>query len=121
MKNSILIIEDDEAIRESLIELLENEGYDVKSAENGQVALNYLVTSEHRINLILLDLMMPVMGGLEFCIEIEKNKQLSQIPIVIMSADGRLEEKQDLSRAKSFIRKPVDIDDILATVKKYCR
>ncbi|MBC7397913.1 MAG: response regulator transcription factor [Bdellovibrionales bacterium] len=121
MKSNILIVEDDEAIRESLIELLETEGYCVKAAENGQVALDYLITSQNHPNLILLDLMMPVMGGLEFCIEMEKNKKLSQIPIVIMSADGRLQEKQNLSRAMGFIRKPVDIDDILATVKKYCQ
>ena len=120
MKSNILIVEDDEAIRESLIELLETEGYCVKAAENGQVALDYLITSQHHPNLILLDLMMPVMNGWEFRVEQEKDPALAAVPVVVISGDGHVDEKKSQLRAADYLVKPVDFEVLLATVQKYC-
>jgi len=120
MKKKIFIVEDDEAIRESLIELLEGEGYEISAAEDGQVAIDHLQSMVELPNLILLDLMMPIKDGFQFCIEKEQNEKLSRIPVVIMSADGQIKEKQEQARASGYIRKPVDIDEILRAVRRHC-
>ncbi|HET6343273.1 MAG TPA: response regulator, partial [Myxococcota bacterium] len=64
--NHILLVENDRDIQETLRELLTEEGYDVAMANNGQEALTYLRTASRRPDAILLDLMMPVMDGLQF-------------------------------------------------------
>ncbi len=117
LRKTILIIEDDEDIRENLKDLLESEGLRVSSACNGKAALE-LLENEHDVpSLILLDLMMPIMDGREF-LEILKTKypeKSSNIPIVIISAGGRIYHPD----AQDFLQKPVDVDDLLELIDKY--
>jgi DNA-binding response OmpR family regulator len=120
MGNKILIVEDDPLIRESLSELLESEGFVVHSAENGKIALDYLCDTDTLPNLILLDLRMPIKDGIQFCIEQKLNKEIAQIPVVIMSADGDIEKKQVITQAQGYIKKPLNIDEMLKTIKRYC-
>src|SRR5437762_2793351 len=89
---TVMIVEDDLDIRDALTQILEFEGYHVVSAENGQQALTQLQHGEHP-GLILLDLMMPVMDGWQFRLEQQKDAKLSDIPVVIISADGRVYQK----------------------------
>src|SRR2546423_10696788 len=84
----LLVVDDDPGIRESLAELLHDEGYVVLTAINGQDALARLRTSGDRPCVILLDLMMPVMSGSEFYTEMRNDPALADIPVVIISADG---------------------------------
>lgn len=116
----LFIVEDAIDIQTLLRKLFELEGYQVVCASNGKEALEKLQTLEELPHLILLDLMMPVMDGYEFR---EKQKQfdrLSQIPIVIMTADGDIQARKGRIEAIGFLRKPVDIDTLLATVKRHC-
>ncbi|MES2525616.1 MAG: response regulator [Bdellovibrionota bacterium] len=116
----ILIVEDDESIRESMVELLESEGYNIATAENGLIALDYLTENESNLpHLILLDLMMPVMDGFHFSENKSKIPSISHIPIVVLSADGHVKEKQEKAKAQAYLRKPVDIFQVLDYVKKY--
>ena len=123
MNNKILIVEDDEPIRDSLIELLEFEGYQVLSTSNGQEALDCLMSlsKDGLPGLILLDLMMPVKDGYQFCLEKNNIITLSEIPVLIMSADNQIKEKQMETKAKDYIKKPFDIEKVLAMVKEYAR
>ena len=114
----ILVIEDDTFIRETVVELLESEGYDVTPATNGQDGLDRL-REGLPCSLILLDLMMPVKDGFEFRSGQLSDPKLAAIPVVVMSAVGDLKDKRDRLAAADYIRKPVDIDTLLSVVKKF--
>jgi CheY-like chemotaxis protein len=111
----ILVIEDDADIRESLQQVLELEGYSVRTASNGREGLEAL-HADGRPALILLDLMMPVMNGWEFLEAQRGAGELSSVPVVIVSA------AHDLTRATSAvatIKKPVDLDVLLEVIARY--
>lgn len=116
---SILIVEDSLDIQDSLKQLFESENYDVHVTSNGQEALTYLRSGAKHPNVILLDLMMPVMDGYEFRKTQMLDEVLSKIPVVIMTADGHVEEKSGKLAGAAFLKKPVDIDIILNTVFKF--
>ncbi|MBC7713535.1 MAG: response regulator, partial [Rhizobacter sp.] len=103
----ILLVEDDQDIRETLIELLEGEGYEVFFAENGQVGLDKLSQSTILPNLILLDLMMPIKDGFQFCAEKDANPLIAHLPVVVMSADGHIRENQQRVNARAYLKKPL--------------
>lgn len=114
----ILIIEDDQSIRELLVELLEVEGYEVDCAVHGLEGINKLKNSSLP-NLILIDLMMPVMDGYTFRAEQLKNPLWSDIPTVVMSAESTAKEKMKSYNITAFLSKPVELDTILKTVAKF--
>src|SRR4051812_37667489 len=84
---SVLIVEDERDIRDTLEEVLKYEGFSVHSSSNGQEALTLLKTIE-RPCLILLDMMMPVMNGWEFLQMQRQDEILATIPVVVVSAGG---------------------------------
>lgn len=118
MTKRILVVEDDTSIRELLVELLESEGYSVSSAVNGLEGLKILQAHANP-DLILIDLMMPVMDGYSFRSEQLKNSNWAQIPTVVMSAEANAKEKMKNFNITAFLSKPVELDTILKTVAKY--
>ncbi|MBS1962375.1 MAG: response regulator [Bdellovibrionales bacterium] len=114
---TILLVDDDYDIRTVLCEVLESEGFAVAVAVNGREALNYLEANPVP-QLILLDLMMPVMNGFEFREAQTTNPKWADIPVIIMSADGaqQSKEKQERLRGAVFVKKPPDLSDFLDTV-----
>lgn len=114
----ILIIEDDQDIREVLTEILGDEGYDVNVAGNGEEGLECLRQGDLP-NLIILDLMMPVMDGFAFRAEQCANATWCDIPVIVMSADGHVAEKQTKVGGVAYLKKPPDLDDIIKTVAKH--
>jgi CheY-like chemotaxis protein len=118
MAKRILIVEDDNSIRELLVELLQGEGYDVTSAVNGLEGLKSLEQNPS-FNLILIDLMMPVMDGYTFRTEQMKNPKFSKIPVVVMSAEANAKEKLKSYAITAFLSKPVELDTIIKTVEHY--
>ena len=108
---SILIIEDDSGSREALAELLAAEGYVVTTAENGAEALAYLRTG-HRPGIILLDLMMQGVDGWDFRAEQKRDGALADIPVVAISAGGKLLD------ADYSLPKPVMIEDLLTLLRQ---
>ena len=115
-----MIVEDDLDIRDALTQILEFEGYNVLSAENGQDALARLRDGE-KPSLILLDLMMPVMDGWQFRVEQQKDANLNTIPVVIISADGRVYQKASAIGAVGYLKKPVELEVLLSTVERHCK
>lgn len=113
---SILVVEDNKEIQDSLKLALEIEGYHVFAADNGREALDQLSKIPTPC-IILLDLMMPVMNGWEFVEEISKDLMLSTIPIVVVSAFG---DKKGTPKSSGYIQKPIDLDALLDTVSKHC-
>ena len=105
---NVLVVDDDEAIRDVVAEVLREEGYDVVCAQNGLQALRELEGNGHT-DLVLLDLMMPVMSGWEVLEEMQSNEALSRIPVVIVSA-------MSAPGAREHLAKPIDLDRLLDTV-----
>lgn len=112
----VLVIEDDESIRESMRELLELEGFDVVAAANGREALD-VVRSGWRPCAVLLDLFMPVMDGWQFLAEIERDRQLSDLPVTVVSAAG--DRLTGIGRRR-VLRKPVGLHRLVAAVRASC-
>jgi PAS domain S-box-containing protein len=113
----VLVVEDDKDTRELLIKMIDKAGWDTSQAENGQAALERLATDPP--DLVLLDLMMPVMDGFQFIDEVRKNDQWRSIPIVVVTAkDLTEEERLHLSGyVKKIIQKgSVSRDELLSEV-----
>jgi CheY-like chemotaxis protein len=121
MSAKILVVEDDRDIRKNMQRLLEVEGYTVQCAENGQVALDFLKGADVLPQLIILDLMMPIMDGFQFREVQLENPRLKTIPVAVMTADGHIVEKKARVRAEVAVRKPVDIETILKIAEQYCK
>lgn len=116
----ILVIEDSIDIRLLLEQLLNSEGYQVLFAEDGHQGLKQLQSIVVPPNLILLDMMMPVMDGFEFLEARKRQKHLSQIPVTIMTADGQMDGKVHSLGVQAYVRKPFDIDELLKTIRRFC-
>ncbi len=114
----ILLVEDDVDIQYLMKQLLESEGYDVNCAANGKEALEKLRDNSYDPNLIILDLLMPIMDGYQFCQEQIKDDRLAQIPLIVMSAERDIRGIKTAIRATDYIKKPLDIDTLLTSVEK---
>jgi len=116
----LLVVEDDAFAREAMSTLLEAEGYQVASAANGREALGQL-RGTILPDLILLDLVMPVMDGLEFCRQQRSDDRLAEIPVLIVSArDAVLPDPFLAPQIVGHLVKPVLVDDLLAHVRQCC-
>lgn len=114
----VLVVDDHEDIRNTLTVALDDEGYEVRAAANGQEALNVL--DEWTPCVILLDLMMPVMDGWAFREEQLRRKNGDAAPVVILSAAGELDKHRATLSAAAVISKPFDIDRVVETVAAVC-
>jgi DNA-binding response OmpR family regulator len=115
---SILVVEDDENIRESLRDILTAEGYTLFEAENGRVALELI--NEGKLKepcLILLDLMMPEMNGWEFLEARRKQNAIASIPTIVFTAvtDSRMPKG-----AIKILKKPFDLNELIRLVESHC-
>ncbi len=115
---TVFLIEDDLDLRESLRDLLEMEGYEVEQASDGVDALEKLNVKIPMPNLILLDWMMPRMDGAQFCVAKKAFPLIDGVPVVLLTADGRLSEKVSQTGAAMGIAKPVDVDVLLNAIEK---
>ncbi|WP_412757751.1 response regulator [Legionella bozemanae] len=116
-KKYILLIEDNESIRKSLVWALEEEGYPIITASNGKHALN-LLEKESLPSLIILDLMMPEMDGWTFREQQKKNPQTREIPTIITSARNRLDEILYPFPNELLFPKPFDINNLLEVIEQ---
>jgi CheY-like chemotaxis protein len=118
-RKSILVVEDDAATRDAVALVLEDEGYSVTGVANGQEALSHLRQASPP-QLIVLDLMMPVMNGWEFRKQQTQDPALKSIPVLVISADGGISQKAAALGAKDFLLKPIDLDKLLEAVQRCC-
>ena len=117
----ILTVDDDEDIRESISQMLELEGFEAVWAKNGQVALDYMmaIPDSELPDLVLLDFMMPVMNGQDFCEKKAKLNRLKNIPVVMMTAGGNLMNVMDRIDTGGYMSKPMDIETVVKMVKHF--
>ena len=112
---SILVIDDDPDILEALSEILESEGFGIHQARNGLEALELLEPLHP--DLILLDLMMPVMDGWEFAERIRGRPDWAQIPVIVLSADRNVGDKARKLGAVGYLAKPFELSELLSLVQ----
>ena len=115
---SILVIDDDPDVRLSLTSTLEEEGFAVMSAAHGLDALELLRSRGGAVNLVLLDLMMPVMNGFQFRRKQREDPALASIPVLLLSGGNYIAEAAAVIDAAGYVRKPVDLHDLLAVVER---
>ncbi|AAO35705.1 DNA-binding response regulator [Clostridium tetani] len=120
-QDKILIVDDEEHIRELLRYNLEKEGYKIFCAENGKEALE--IAKEKKPTLILLDVMLPQMDGYDVCKEIRKDNSISTTPIIMITAKGEeLDKVLGLELgADDYITKPFSIRELIARIKAVLR
>ncbi|MEL6578136.1 MAG: response regulator [Cyanobacteria bacterium J06621_12] len=116
MTHSILVVEDNSDLQLLFKLLLESEGYEVTIAHNGREALTFLESMQPE--LILMDIMMPGVNGLEISHRIKQKDQ--SLPIILISAIDRLQEQQlNYSKANDILYKPFNLDDLVNKVKQF--
>jgi CheY-like chemotaxis protein len=114
LPHRILVIDDDPVIRESLEEALEDHGYQVETAANGKEALSVL--AKWPPDLIILDLVMPIMDGWQF--RLEQLRVHPEVPAVVLTAYWSAAEASQGLEPAELLRKPVEIDDLLAAIER---
>jgi len=117
MTKKILIIEDNEDIAAALNQVLSDSGYQIETATNGKEGLDHLINRELP-DLILLDLFLPVMNGFEFRMRQMKIPYLSNIPIIVMSADACVGNRCKQMHLVNFLKKPFELGDLIELVEQ---
>ena len=115
-RGRVLVVDDDEDLREVMTHLLCQRGFDVETAENGQKALDVL--DRAHVDLILLDMKMPVMDGWEFATEL-RSKYGRTVPIIMVTAAWNSEQRAQEIGADDYLDKPFDIDDLVRVVERH--
>ena len=116
VRPSVLVIDDDEDLRTTIQDILEDQGFAVATATNGREALDMLLSDESQPALILLDLAMPEMDGWAFRREQQKVPRLAQIPVVLFSGNLDLGQAALSLNAAATMTKPLRLDGLVTLV-----
>jgi len=114
-KHTVLVVEDEEDLREMMREALELNGYAVITAEEGHQALAQISQVEH-LCLVLIDLLMPGMNGWDLLQELRRRPELDQVPVVVHSSVSQ-RAPEGVTRV---LQKPLTFGELLSTVREYC-
>jgi CheY-like chemotaxis protein len=117
----VMVVEDDRAVRESIVEILEDHDYQPMSAANGREAFERLRREVVKPRLILLDMMMPIMDGWEFRALQKDDPELGSIPVVVLTAHADVTEAVSGMRVDGALQKPLHLQTLLTIVERFCR
>ena len=113
---TILVVDDERPVREFLVHALEDQGHRVLQAFHGRHALSIIGTGgTERPDIVLADVMMPLVSGIELCQALKADPDTADIPVVLMSA---VAPRAALGAADAFIGKPFDLDDLEALLDR---
>ncbi len=122
MPEKILVIEDDKDIRDTITYALQGEGYEVIASENAKILKNI---NEIKPNLLLLDNWLSDWksdaNGQQLSKELKTNEATSHIPVIIISAVSNIKEIAEAGLADGYLKKPFELDDLSAIVKKFIK
>jgi CheY-like chemotaxis protein len=116
----VLVVEDDPDALNAITAILEDAGYEAIGAANGVEALGQLGDHKGRCDLILLDLLMPVMNGWDFRRKQRETPAFAHIPVLLMSAGAHMATVSGELNAAGYVTKPVEMPDLLAVVQQHC-
>ena len=120
LPHRVLVVDDDPEIRETMVEVLNDEGYEAVGACDGVQALEQLRAPADRWCLVLLDLMMPNMDGRTFRAEQLRDPALASIPVVIVSAMTDVAAAAEELRVSGHMTKPIPLRALLQMVRQFC-
>lgn len=115
---TVLVVEDNDDLRELFMEILEEAGYRVLGAEHGERALGVLAAVTEPPALVLLDLMMPVMDGRTFLERLGADARWANLPIVVVSAAS--DREKALSGARRVVKKPISPESLRSIAAEFC-
>jgi CheY-like chemotaxis protein len=115
MTYSVLIVDDDKGLRSLYRMVLERSGYEVDEVTNGADALKFLVN--HTPNVIIMDMLMPLLGGEAVIKRIRQMPALDEVKIVVVTAYPRFRDSTQFARADRFLVKPVQPSEVLEAVE----
>jgi len=113
----ILLVDDDEGIREALGELLRDEGFEVTTAQDGLEAIRWLEGRRPSTCIVLLDLMMPVMDGGTFLKKKQTEPSFARYPVVIITASTNASAFDRTPDVKACLAKPIEVPDLFAALE----
>ncbi len=117
--NTVLVVDDDRDLREALCSALSDSGFRATGCGDGRQALEYLKSGQPKPALILLDWMMPVMSGGEFLEAQAKDPDISDIPVVVISAHVKADLFGVSLGIQTLLRKPFPLGELIGEVEKY--
>ncbi len=112
---TILIVDDEKPMRQFLVAAFQQEGHQVLEASHGRQALNILAGTSAHPDIVISDVMMPVVGGIELCSVLKADPSTADIPVVLMSA--AYNRASSMAQADAIIGKPFDLDALDAVVQ----
>jgi CheY-like chemotaxis protein len=118
-RKTVLVVDDDDGIRQALEQALVEEGYHVVTADNGRTALASLARLSPHPVVILLDLMMPVLDGREFLVERAREPAWAKIPVIVTTADGRSFIEAPSLGVQAVLVKPIALAKLLDTIARF--
>jgi DNA-binding response OmpR family regulator len=123
MLQNILVVEDDADIAESLQYNLKREGFRVLIAESGEKGLRLALEEKDRLSLIILDLMLPGMSGMELCRRIRRESAIEKLPVIMLTAKAAETDKIAglETGADDYIIKPFSVKEVVARVRAVLR
>jgi DNA-binding response OmpR family regulator len=122
LQKKILIVEDDDQLRDLLQIVLTEEGFEVETCPDGQVALDYMTAAKENGKLpsmIILDLSMPVLDGWKVASWLNNDEILDDIPVIVTSASREQGEHAQSLHADAYLVKPFTTDEILGVVELF--
>ncbi len=122
MRQNILVVDDDKKNIFALCAVLRSRGFECIGVQSAQEAIDYLLCHRN-IGMVLMDIMMPDMDGFQAIAEIKKLEDLSSIPIITITAQAMIgdREKCITAGADDYLSKPVDIDQLMVVIQQYLR
>jgi len=117
--HEVLVVDDNDDVRDAFITLLVMNGYEAVGASGGVAALE-LLHAGARPCVVLLDLRMPEMDGWTVWARMHAEPALASIPVVMVSGDPEQSRRAETLGMRNFMRKPIDAEKLLATVARYC-
>ncbi len=122
-KETVLVVDDEEDTVELARMVLEYEGYNVCSARNGEEAIQLLKSNGEKPDLILLDVLMPKVNGLEVCKWIKAQNDLKNIPVLLFTAKVGKKDRiaGEEAGADAYINKPFSADDLLSMIRTHLK
>ena len=113
---TILVVDDEKPVRQFLVAAFEQQGHHVLEAYHGRHALNVLASSAPHPDLVVSDVMMPIVGGVELCRVLKADPSTADIPVILMSAAHS--RARSASSADAIIAKPFDLDALDALINR---
>ena len=115
----VLVVEDDEDIRDSLMDFLEDHGYAPRGATDGRDALALLAAADLPPSIVILDLMMPILDGRAFLEAHRRDPALARFPVIVVSAYQDIPPSIKEFAIAGHLRKPLDLDALLVMLEQH--